>query len=89
MSELLRSTVCRSKEFMIVLYISYIRPILDYCSSVWNVGYLGDLRRLETVQRMWTREVSVFASLDYASKLIEFNLNRICGRLFRRGGGPD
>jgi hypothetical protein len=40
---LLRSTVCRSADFMISLFISYIRPILDYCCCVWNVGYLGDL----------------------------------------------
>ena len=83
MSELLRSTVCRSKEFMIVLYISHIRPILDYCCSVWNVGYLGDLRRLEAVQRRWTREVSGFSSLDYASRLRQLNLHSIYGRLFR------
>ena len=83
MGELLRSTVCRSKEFMIVLYVSHIRPILDYCSSVWNVGYLGDLRRLEAVQRRWTREVSGFSTLDYGSRLRELNLHSIYGRLLR------
>ena len=46
MGDLLRSTVCRTKEFM-----SHIRPLLDYCSCVWNVGYLVDLRRLESVQK--------------------------------------
>ena len=46
MGDLLRSTVCRAKEFT-----SHIRPLLDYCSCVWNVGYLADLRRLESVQK--------------------------------------
>ena len=68
---------------MIVLYVSHIRPILDYCSSVWNVGYLGDLRRLEAVQRRWTREVSGFSSLDYAARLRELKLHSVYGRLLR------
>ena len=35
-SNLLRSTVNRSPEFMIALFISHIRPILDYCSTVFR-----------------------------------------------------
>ena len=50
---LLKSTVCRSPEFMITLFKSHIRPILDYCSPLWNVGYIHDLI-LEQVQRRWT-----------------------------------
>ena len=38
-SSLLRATVNRSPEFMVTLFVTHIRPILDYCSCVWNVGY--------------------------------------------------
>ena len=34
MGELLRVTVCRNWEFMVTLFVSRIRPILDYCSCV-------------------------------------------------------
>ena len=54
MSELLQ-TVCRGREFMVALFISHIRPIIDYCSCVWNVGYVR--RLVESLQRRWTREV--------------------------------
>ena len=54
MSNLLRSTVCREANFMISLYTSHIRPAMDYCCCLWNVGYLGDVRLLESVQRRWT-----------------------------------
>ena len=54
MGDLLRSTVCRSKDFMVSLFVSHIRPLIDYCSCVWNVGYLADVRRLESLQRRWT-----------------------------------
>ena len=29
MLELLQSTVCRSREFMVTLFVSHIRPIID------------------------------------------------------------
>jgi len=83
MGDLLRSTVCRSKEFMLSLFVSHIRPLIDYCSCVWNVGYLVDLRRLESLQRRWTREVTVLGSLDYVSRLRELGLYSVSGRLLR------
>ena len=43
MGDLLRSTVCRSRRFMVTLFVAHLRPFMDYCSSVWHVGYLGDL----------------------------------------------
>ena len=49
-SELLRSTICLTSVFMVSLIMSHIRPIMDFCSNVWNVGYFGDIRLLESVQ---------------------------------------
>ena len=54
-NNLLRSTVCRSVDFMLTLYVSHVRPIIEYGSCVWNVGYLEDERRIERLQRKWTR----------------------------------
>ena len=82
-NQLLRSTVCRSPIFMVTLFISHIRPILDYCSTVWNLGYLGDVRKLESVQRRWTANVSGLEGLDYPERLQRLNLFSIRGRLKR------
>ena len=49
-NELLRSTICRTSVFMVSLFVSHIRPIMDFCSNVWNVGYFGDIILLESVQ---------------------------------------
>ena len=83
MGDLLRSTVCRAREFMVTLFTSHIRPLLDYCSCVWNVGYLADVRRLESVQRRWTREVAGVGQLDYVSRLRTLGLFSIGGRFLR------
>lgn len=82
-NNLLRSTICRSPHFMVSLFVMHIRPIMDYCSSVWNVGFLGDLRLLESVQRRWTKSVDGLAELDYSSRLKQLGLFSIKGRFLR------
>ena len=52
-SKLLSSTICCSSIFMITLFVLHIRQIMNVC-SVSNVGYLGDIKLLESVQRRWT-----------------------------------
>ena len=48
---LLKSTLCRSPDFMVTLLITHIRPLLEFGSTVWNTGYITDLKLLESVQR--------------------------------------
>ena len=83
MGELLRSTVCRTKEFMVTIFVSNIRPLIDYCSCLWNVGYLEDIHRLESLLRRWTREIEGLAGLDYVTRLKTIGLYSIQGRLLR------
>lgn len=80
---LLRSTVCRTPEFMVSLFTTHVRPIIDYCSSVWNTGYHHDIRILEAVQRRWTKQIYGLAELDYGQRLKTLSLYSIQGRLLR------
>ena len=50
---------------------------------VWNTGYLGELRMLESVQRRWTKKVEGFADLPYSERLSRLKLFSIKGRLLR------
>ena len=82
-NQLLRGTVNRTSEFMLRLFISHIRPLLDYCSTVWSMGYVGDLKRLESVQRKWTREIEGIEHLTYEERLRSLDLFSIEGRILR------
>ena len=68
---------------MIKVYLSHIRPVLEYGSSVWNMGYLGDLRLLERIQRRWTRCILGLEGASYLQRLRSLNLFSIQGRLLR------
>ena len=79
----LASTVCRLKDFMLDLYMSSIRPKIEYASSVWYVGYKGDDEKLESVQRRWTRHIHGLENLQYQERLQCLKLFSVQGRLLR------
>ena len=80
---LLKCTVCRSPDFMLTLFRSHIRPIIEYYSCLWHTRYLGDLRMLESVQRRWTKCIADMSNLDYRCRLRALNLFSVQGRLLR------
>lgn len=80
---LLKATVNREASFLLPLFIAHIRPLLEYCSSVWNLGYIGDLRLLESVQRRWTKNIQGMENLDYFQRLKALDLYSVQGRLLR------
>ena len=82
-NSLLRSTLCRSDEFMRGAFVAHIRLLLEFSSSVWNTGYLGDSELLESVQRRWTKHVDGISDLEYGDRLRRLNLYSVKGRLLR------
>ena len=80
---ILKATVCRTPEFMLTLFTTHIRPILEYCSCLWHTGYVGDIKALESVQRRWTKHIVGMSHLDYGTRLRILNLYPVSGRLLR------
>ena len=50
---------------------------------MWNVGYLGDVRRLEQVQKSWIRQTEGMGDLPYKDCLSELGVYSVYGRLLR------
>ena len=69
------------------LYISHIRPLLEYSSVVWNTGYIGDTKLLESIQRRWTRNIEGLENLSYGERLkalgLLCHLFSVYGRLLK------
>ena len=64
-SHLLKGAVFRSTEFMISVWVSYVRSLLEYGSCVWKVKHLPDARGLELLQRRGTREIYGMLRMEY------------------------
>ena len=82
-SQLLRETVCRKRKFMVTLFISHIRPLMDFSARVWNVGYVGDVKTLERVQKSWVSQTEGMQDLQYGDCLRELGVFSVYGRLLR------
>ena len=53
------------------LYKTYVRPHLDYCSSIWSAK---DIDILEKVQKRATRLIKGFDKLPYDQRLKSLGL---------------
>ena len=82
-SNILSSTLCRSPEFMVSIYIAHVRPLLEFSSCLWNVGYILDSKLLEGVQRRWTKQIDGLSEVPYHERLRRLNLYSVTGRLLR------
>ena len=59
----------RNKAFMCKLFIIYIRPLLEYASTVWNPHEIGLSRQLETIQHRLTRRLFGRHAPSYEDRL--------------------
>ena len=66
-----------------LLYKSLVRPILEYCSSVWFPLYKRDVQEIEKVQRRATKIVKSLKNLDYPERLKKLNLTTLIYRRHR------
>jgi len=52
-----RNFADRSKETILALYKSLVRPYLEYCIPVWNPYLVKDVKLIEGVQRRATKMI--------------------------------
>jgi hypothetical protein len=69
--------VSRNPEVMTRAFCVYVRPLLEYASSVWSPQYSGAIDKIESVQRRFTKRLRGFNHLDYPSRLQALGLHSL------------
>ena len=64
-------------EIFLPLYKALVRPLLEYCTVVWNPLLKGDKVKIEQVQRRATKLVKSLSHLDYNERLIRLKLDSL------------
>ena len=74
----------RDMKFMIGMYVTFVRPILEYNCEIWNPLYLGDLDKIEKVQRRFTKRIKGLFHFYYEERLEICNLESLELRRIKR-----
>ena len=76
---ILRTFTKRDVITMRTLWVSMLRPLIDYCSPVWSPHptSFGQIDRLEGVLRSFSKHVEGLEHLNYAARLKELRLHSI------------
>ena len=81
-----RSFVTRTPCFLTNLYKTYVRPHLEFCSTVWNPVYQMDIDRIEKVQDKFTRLLKYSRVMTPAERNSYLNIST---HQERREGWPN
>ena len=77
---ILKSFLSRNPITMTRAFISYVRPLLEYCSPVWSPHFKQDIDLIENVQRSFTRKLFYCCNLvskSYDDRLTYLGFQRL------------
>jgi len=77
---LFRSCRTKNKSVLLKAYTTYVRPLVEYETSVWSPYLKGDIRSVERVQRTFTRRLFDRCSLpplEYEDRLSMLGLESL------------
>jgi len=56
---------------------NYVRPIVEYCSPVWSPTAVGQINKIELVQRWSTKRIKSLSNPTYDERLIKLGNDRL------------
>ena len=56
-SQILRCFVSKDAGILTRAFVTYVRPLLEYCSPVWSPCSITAINKLESVQRVFTKRL--------------------------------
>jgi hypothetical protein len=66
---ILKSFLSRDPEILRKAFITYVRPLLEYCTPVWSPHTQHNITKVESVQRHFTKCLDNMSAFTYAERL--------------------
>ena len=74
---ILRYFYTRDPKRLIKAFTVYVRPLLEYCCSVWSPHLMCLINCREGVQRNFTKKLKGIGNLSYDERLKILNIDRL------------
>lgn len=76
-STFFRGFVSRSLNLCRKAFVTYIRPLLEYNSVVWNPTFIYLIDLVESVQRRFSKRIPCLSNLSYTDRLARLGLESL------------
>jgi len=80
---ILRCFVSRNITLLLRAYLVYVRPLLEYNSTIWSPHYSYDIDAVERVQRRFTKRLPGLSNYTYNERLSFLNIPTLEQRRMR------
>ena len=77
---ILKSFLSHDASTLTRAFITFVRPLLEYATPVWNPHFKGDIKVIEDVQRGFTRKLFYLCNLtptNYNNRMLLLGLQRL------------
>ena len=72
-----KAFLCRHRDFLLRMFCTYVRPILEYNSVCWSPCLVKDIIKVESVQRRYTKRIPGLQNLSYSQRLVLLGLDSL------------
>jgi len=79
-SLILRSFVTRDPVVLTKAFVTRVRPILEYCTSVWSPHTVSNINKIESCKRWFTKRIKGLSDKQYPERLASLGLETLQAR---------
>jgi hypothetical protein len=59
----------RNSQLLVKAFTTYVRPLLEYNTYIWSPNDVGNINKIERVQRRFTKRIPCVSHLSYKQRL--------------------
>ena len=74
---ILKCFYSRDPSLLVKAFCTFVRPILEYCCVIWNPMFQYEIKKIEAVQRRFTKKLRGLHNLPYSSRLTRLGLDSL------------